>query len=424
MIAAAEDSVNILKFTDGLKMQRSEAVVTPMNPDKRITYLVGKEIGKIRPFAPFEEVICSFLNDLSSSLRSSKDASTFTDIISFAFWCRKANLDKLKAGYVDGKIRLGIGLVFHITPSNVPVNFAYSFVFGLLAGNANIIRVPSKNFPQTQIICKVINDLFGTEKYRELRSMNIFVKYDHNDEITAAYSASCNARIIWGGDFAIQSIRKHALPERSADIAFADRYSFCVLHAPSIVELNEEELRRLAVRFYNDTYFIDQNACSSPHLVVWSGQNKEIAKERFWNAVHTILKEKYILEPVTVVDKYTTLCKNAIELDTTAGFKTHGSLIFRVILRHIPGNIDSMRGNCGFFYEYDTDDLNSIAYIVNNKYQTLTYFGFDKKDLVTFVAGNRLAGIDRIVPVGTALEIGLIWDGYDIIRCLSRIISI
>ena len=46
--------------------------------------------------------------------------------------------------HLDNK--LGVGLIFHITPSNIPTNFAYSFIFGLLTGNSNIVKVPSKNF--------------------------------------------------------------------------------------------------------------------------------------------------------------------------------------------------------------------------------------------------------------------------------------
>jgi len=30
--------------------------------------------------------------------------------------------------------------------------------------------------------------------------------------------------------------------------------------------------------------------------------------------------------------------------------------------------------------------------------------------------------LDRIVPVGTALDIGFIWDGVDVLQRLSRIV--
>jgi hypothetical protein len=45
-------------------------------------------------------------------------------------------------------------------------------------------------------------------------------------------------------------------------------------------------------------------------------------------------------------------------------------------------------------------------------------------ELLNFVVKNRLSGIDRIVPVGKALEMDIIWDGYDIVRSLSRNIEV
>ena len=63
--------------------------------------------------------------------------------------------------YKDAAKRLGRGIVFHIAPSNVPVNFAFSLAAGLLAGNKNIVRIPSKDFPQVRIICTEINNLLS-----------------------------------------------------------------------------------------------------------------------------------------------------------------------------------------------------------------------------------------------------------------------
>ena len=56
--------------------------------------------------------------------------------------------------------------------------------------------------------------------------------------------------------------------------------------------------------------------------------------------------------------------------------------------------------------------------------QSLPLRFFLKKHLYDFVLKNRLRGIDRIVPIGQAHEMDLKWDGYDIIKSLSRIIDI
>ena len=41
-----------------------------------------------------------------------------------------------------------------------------------------------------------------------------------------------------------------------------------------------------------------------------------------------------------------------------------------------------------------------------------------------YIMQNRLAGVDRAVPIGQALEMSLYWDGYDINRILSRVVDI
>jgi len=395
--------------------------------DKKIQYLVGtpESCRNIRPRAPYNDLVCDFLNSLSSVLLSDKEAKTYPDVISFAYWCRKANIVRLKQAFGETRSRLGLGLAFHIAPSNVPINFAFSFAFSLLAGNANIVRVPSKEFPQPHIVCRAIKRVFSDVKYAELGKDAAFVKYEQDDEITGAFSTTCNARIIWGGDQAIQNIRKLPTPERCVEIAFADRYSFCVMDGSSVFQADDTTIKRLAVSFYNDTYLMDQNACSSPHLIVWLGDDDVVsnAKEKFWSSVHDVTTAKYELQPVNAVDKFTLLCKNAINFDNIRNFKGHGNYIYRLEIDALPPELDALRGIYGFFYEYNTPDLNSLAPVVNEKYQTLTYFGVDKSKLLDFVVKNCLRGIDRIVPIGAALDIGVIWDGYDLARSLSRIID-
>ena len=78
---------------------------------------------------PFSDLSLNFLDDLSNILRKSAEAKIYSDLMAFSFWCRKSNLKKLKNKQHDINQRLGRGLSFHITPSNVPLNFGYSFIF-------------------------------------------------------------------------------------------------------------------------------------------------------------------------------------------------------------------------------------------------------------------------------------------------------
>ena len=61
-----------------------------------VEYLVGGKTTSIQPIVPYDDIICSFLNDLSNTLRKNKKANKYSDIVTFAFWCRKKNIENLK----------------------------------------------------------------------------------------------------------------------------------------------------------------------------------------------------------------------------------------------------------------------------------------------------------------------------------------
>jgi hypothetical protein len=168
---------------------------------------------------------------------------------------------------------------------------------------------------------------------------------------------------------------------------------------------------------------MDQNACSSPHLIVWLGKKKQKAKNQFWESLDAYVRKNYNLPSVSAVDKYNRLCQNAIDINIPFELIQHGNHIYRIVLDKLPDDIHNFRGNCGYFFEYDAKELSEIIHIISNKFQTLTYFGLDKLSLKDFVIDNKLNGIDRIVPIGQALNISLTWDGFDIISTLSRIVN-
>ena len=92
---------------------------------------------------------------------------------------------------------MGRGSVLHITPSNVPTNFAYSMVFGLLSGNNNIIRLPSKNFLQVEILCKILKKLEKKKIYKKSFEKLLLIKYENSDVISSELSKNVDARVIW-----------------------------------------------------------------------------------------------------------------------------------------------------------------------------------------------------------------------------------
>ncbi len=304
-----------------------------MKMEKEIIFLVGNRKFKKKFLKPYDEEICKFLNKLSLELNKIKDINIYPDIKTLSFFCRAKNIKRLKNEFLkyNFNLRSGLGLLFHITPSNIPVNFAYSLIFGLLTGNSNIIKVPSNNFVQIKLICDAINKILKKE-FKNIRDMINVVKYKDNDDFTKLVSSKCDARIIWGGDKTIQRIRNFEINPRAFDLSFADRYSLSIINSKKFYKLKSSEIQRLLHKFYNDTYIVDQNACSSPHLVIWYGKINKQTQDKFWNTLSEIVDKKYDLTEDMAMEKYTKLCKEASS-NVTSSLKRYKNNIYTIDLK-------------------------------------------------------------------------------------------
>jgi len=389
--------------------------------NKKLEFLTKNQNLSSAAQHPYCNEVCKFLGDLSKKLDVKKMNQEFPDIKALSFWCRKANIENLKKKYISNETRLGLGIIFHITPSNIPTNFMYSLIFGLLTGNSNIVKVPSKKFKQIDFICSKINELLK-KKYKSLSKRISIIRYKDNDELTKSISLQCNARLIWGGDKTINAIRKIDLNPRALELTFSDRYSISVIDTKSLNKKNE--CARLVERFYNDTFVVDQNACSSPQLILWHGKENKKIQEKFWNFLADLVSKKYLPPETSIIEKYNQLCENIISLKNINSYKIYKKLVYVVSLNNLDKDIYKLRGKWGYFYEFNIDNLEELKKTVNTKFQTLSYYGLSKSYLENFFRNTNLEGIDRVVPIGQALDINLFWDGYDINKILTRIIDI
>jgi len=396
-------------------------------PKLKIEYLVGS--GKINQttLQPFDKNICDFLNEFSNKIILSKFSIKFPDLIGLAFWCRNKNLLSLKSQFYSKDLRFGKGLVFHITPSNVPTNFVYSLIFGLLAGNTNLVKVPSKNFFQIEIICKTIKEILKKKKYRIIKQMITIIRYnDQEINLTELISEKVDLRVIWGGDKTINKIKLMPLKPSATDITFADRYSLSCINSKKILNLNSIQLNKLTSAFYNDTYLMDQNACSSPQTIIWLGDSKTSnkAKNIFWKSLNQKLKNKYNLPDIAIVDKLNQLCLDITNNKKYFKNKVFSNYLHTVEVKNLDKEIHLLKGKWGYFYESNLKSLDQVSKVITKKVQTITYFGYTKSELSNFVINNKILGVDRIVPIGFALDISLNWDGYNTINHMSRVIEI
>lgn len=389
-----------------------------------INFLVGdldvlRNMEHTRALPLFSKNVISFLCRLSEVLPHDPRAKSYGDVAAFAFWIRRAAIEREAVKYAAMGSRIGWGMAFHITPSNIPVQFAVSLVYALIAGNASVLRVSDKKFPQVDLLCETIRTLLQQE-FQELRPYICIVRYAHDNEATQVLSSVCDLRIIWGGDRTIEAIRKSPVQSRCIELGFADRYSIAVIDADAYLQADYAVIAR---DFYLDTYYSDQNACSSARLVLWTGNDIDRAKETFWACLEEKVKQEYLLSDISGSEK---LLRTAVLSDACPGVKEirRDNALVRVELPKLFGDVMNHKGDCGYFLEYNLDSLDELACVLNKPCQTVTYLGEHLHQKIRDIIFQKgLKGGDRIVPMGHSLDLSFVWDGYDMPLTLSRKIS-
>ena len=369
----------------------------------------------------FDKLIINFLSELSNNILTNNKNRKYIDLNYFGFWCRKQNLLKIYKDNFYEKNRVGVGIIYHVPPSNVPLNFAYSLSFGLLSGNINIVRLPSKNFLQINIICKIIKKLLLKKKFNLLKNKIIFIKYPStNNKISEFISNKVDGRIIWGGDRTVNLFKNLKTRPKCVNLYFPDRYSISLVNSNKI---NRKNIDDLVKKFYDDTLTMDQMGCSSPIGVVWLGKKKDM-KNLFWKKLDLIIRENYDSDFEIINLKLNNLFNLAINKNININnLEKKYSSLFKFKTKDINADFKTHNFGFGTFFEAKINSIREIKKLSNKKLQTLTTFGVNPEKIIKEISFINFQGIDRIVPIGRAFDMSVIWDGQDIIRRLSRIIS-
>jgi Acyl-CoA reductase (LuxC) len=373
---------------------------------------------------PFAAVRMDTLARLSAALLADPVLRRDPASVSVAYWLRRAHLTRLaeeharRAATEPDVLRVPVGRVLHMAPSNVDTLFIYSWALAYLCGNASVVRLSQESGIVVDALLRVIGSVASVDG--ELRSSNRFVTYGHDDEITAALSAWCAHRVIWGGDAAVGAIRPLPLPPHASERVFGSKYSFAVIDAARFAAAPEEERARVAAGFFNDLFWFDQMACSSPHVVFWLGaiEAAESAAHEFERALQAEVGRRGFESPVS----------SAVHRRSYA-FGLAASADVRVVLEH-PGFVgvhvrdraalDKDVCGGGLLRHVPVADLSEVLEFVDEGDQTVTHWGIAGAALRDFAAQAGARGLDRVVPIGEALAFDVVWDGFHLVDDMLR----
>ena len=367
---------------------------------------------KTNTLQPFNDEIIDFLSDLSKELLKQKE---YNELVALGFWLRKANIQKLKQQFLQKyEYVLPRGIVFHIAPSNVDTIFVYSFVLSMMCGNINILRIGQKTSTQILVLLKVLDEVL--QKHQNISSSLYIARYGYDDEITSYFSSLCDVRIIWGGDKTINTIRKIPIKSTAIELTFADKFSFALLDLNNI-ELNNQFFEKL----YRDCFTFMQQACSSIKAICFL-PTTQTKKNEFWLKFEEYIQNQNIsYEAKEGIDRFSATVSLAIEKNIKVNTQ---KLFYKIELNSLDDIDREKHCGLGIFYDIDIQNIEELLEFSSKKEQTLVIAGIKKEILVNAIKNINPIGFDRYVKVGDAMQFSEIWDGFDILTSLCRIIDV
>lgn len=374
---------------------------------------------------PFDRSLVEFVNDFAKSILLDKESRSYPELIVLANFFKASNVTKLRAELEGRAICMPRGFVFHMAPSNVDSVFLYSSLLSLLCGNVNLIRISRGAGDQVKFILTKISALLE-KRHAALADRFYVVTYDHDDAITSLISQHCHMRVVWGGDATVNKIRALALRPTASELCFPDRFSAAMLSADSVLGLEESALSELCAKFFNDSIWFAQQACSSPRLVSWIGSpdHCEAARDQFWRAFKRHLPSKdYENSPGMVMDRFVTSCivaTDPLHRETT-------DLLFptRILLEsQALTSIKPYHCGNGLFYEQCFETVPQFFKSLSDREQTLSAFGFESEEMKKYFEYLPMRSVDRIMKIGNALDFSYIWDGCNLLHEFTRKIDV
>lgn len=375
---------------------------------------------------PFADAAMSFASELSARLLAHPRARAYPELVSLGYFARRSELSRLRDRFAASIERSVVcvprGLVFHLPPSNVDTIFVYSWLLSLLAGNRNVVRLPSAPSELIELLCAVLDELLASPEHAALRAGTAMVRYGHDVAVTAALSAACDVRTIWGGDETVNAIRAVPLPPHAKELTFADRYSLSAIAVEPYLALDAEARSSLARRLFNDVFWFDQAACSSPRVLVWCGRqgaDRERAMADLRERLEVVVaREGYSPGVGGALAKEIFAHRAVLDGKAVAVSRFGGALTW--VTASSFAELDREHCGGGLLFECVADELAELAPYVRRKDQTLAQFGFPEEELRRFVRATAGRGIDRVVPIGDALVFDRYWDGHDLVHALLR----
>jgi hypothetical protein len=368
---------------------------------------------------PLQESHVSLLSSLSQRILQDPRVRRLPQYVALAYWLRPSALKRLCQDLARGDhpsfVRAPRGVALHLPPTNVDTIFIYSWAMSVLAGNANLVRLPTIMTPDSKWLVEVVGHIIAEHDESD---RNLFCHFDYSGDTERALASHIDLRMIWGGDAKVYAASSIPIRPDGLSIGFPDRQSLAIISTEAYAQAEEYSRSRLAADLYNDVFWFDQMGCGSPKLLVWLGDPGDLASELYRRLNAEILKRSYRVETGVSIGKFA-LANDLLAEGLTDRYRRYGNALDISRVNDPERGLGKAHGG-GFLHDWVTDDLGVLADFMTRKVQTITHFGLARDQLTDFAHKIAGRGGYRLVPIGQALQFEPDWDGVSLFEHMTR----
>ena len=376
----------------------------------------GRVMGE-PSLAAFSKVQISFLTGLSLEILNRAESRRFPDLITFGYFIRPASIE----GYFSSRqnsnnfMATGVGSALHVAPSNIPINFAFSWLFGFIAGCKNLVRLPSNESEQIKLFLEAFEKVSSLPEFAEIKKTNYFFRSERESAVLDSLVPLVDALLVWGGDSTVEYFRALVKSPNVRQIFFPSRQSSMILKARGVLDVLESQTQMGFLRsLYNDTFLTDCNACSSPSKIFFVGDESDCTKA---SSLLFSKLDEYVIASNRSIPIVPRMMDSLSSLESSPEWgeaKAHGLSVRE--FRFKDGQTSLKRPlRFGAFLVKNLTAVGEVTLHLSKDEQTIIHWGFT--DVEVSDLGHRLClggtNATRLVPIGSALDMGFFWEGRD-----------
>jgi len=385
------------------------------------------------------DTLLALFDDFAGRLMRDPHTQGLEGAMFLAAWLKRNNLENLlrlnfngNPAYLDGFQPRGRdylaakphGLVAMWMAGNVATLPMFSLVPGLLTKNVCLVKLAQ---PEPQGIDRLLAVLSesGAEGLRgdELLEAAAVVWFDYGQgELSEAMSRAADAKVIWGGQAAVEAITRLPRPEHCVEIVFGPKYSIGVIDRKRL-EGDEGALDEAVAGFVRDVAIFDQRACSAPQTI-FVERNARLSLREIGERFARHLER---LGPKPGSDPYTTMqildARASWAVDETRDViaSTDGAN-WTVCLDREASLKEAVQSRTVFLTEVDS--WRKVIPLLSPKVQTVGIAFADREDALALAEAATRAGAVRCVRPGLMNNYESPWDGKLLLSQLVRWVTL